>query len=128
MSELKLMAEEQTTSRPASPHQPGARVQLAGIIILAVGLVTAGLVYGLSKPAEDLPDELGKPENFKRSARDLASNFGQMGVFSYDLGQELQDPAIQAAIIASVAILISGGCFYIAHLQRRDPEARRCST
>lgn len=115
------MPDNQTSPRPPSRPKPGAHTRLAGIIILAFGLVTAGLVYGLSNPPDTSPDEMATPDNSKIAARDIRLNYGQMGAFSYTLGEDLKNPAFQAGLIAGFAILISGVCFYIAHLQTRDP-------
>jgi hypothetical protein len=118
------MAEDKTTPLATSPPRPGAPMRIAGIVILLIGLAVAGLVYGLSKP-EALPDELATPDNSKIVARDVARNYGQMGTFSYSLSEYLKDPAIRAAVIALTSVLVASGCFYIAHLQTRDPEHYR---
>ena len=107
------MVENQTTPNLAS------NFRIAGVVVLIIGLAIAGLVYGLST-RPDSPDELSTPDNNKRAARDVATNFGQWGAFSYNLSQALHDPATQAAIIAIGSILVGGACFYIAHLNSRD--------
>jgi hypothetical protein len=118
------MLENQTPMRRSPPPKPGAPLRVAGLIILLVGLVCAGLVYGLSKP-DVSPDEMATPDNSKIAARDVARNYGQMGAFSYSVGEYLQDPATRAGIIALASILVASGCFYIAHLQTRDPHNYR---
>ena len=110
------MAENRTTSNLVG------NFRIAGVVILVVGLTSASLVYGLSA-RPDSPDELNTPDNNKRVARDVASNFGQWGAYSYNLSQALHDPAILAAVIAIGSILVGGGCFYIAHLNTRDTGA-----
>src|ERR1700722_13908142 len=119
------MPDNQATSTPASASTPGAKFRTAGVIILLIGLVSAGLVYWLSTPAEVLPDELTTPENNKKAARSIETDFGKMGDFSYALGEDLKDPLNRAAIVAIASILVAAGCFYIAHLQDRDPHAHR---
>jgi hypothetical protein len=116
------MAANQTTPDPVAPPNLVGSFRTAGVVILVIGLVIAGLVYWLS-PRPDLPDDLNTPDNNKIVARDVASNFGQWGTFSYNLSQALHDPATQAAIIAIGSILVGGGCFYIAHLNTRDTGA-----
>jgi hypothetical protein len=116
------MAENQTTPGPAAATNLAGSFRIAGIVILVIGLAIAGLVYGLS-PRPDSPAELNTPDNNKRAARDVASNFGQWGAFSYSISEDLHDPATQAAIIAIGSILVGGACFYIAHLNTRDTGA-----
>lgn len=122
------MSNGQTAGRATSYRKPGEAMRMAAVIILIIGLVSAGLVYGLSKPAEISPDDMATPETSKRSARDVSLNYGQMGAFSYNLGEDLKDPRIQAGIIAAVSIFVAGACFYIAHLQTRDPHNYRPDT
>lgn len=119
------MPENEITPSPAISTKPGAGFRTAGVIILLIGLVSAGLVYWLSTPAEVLPDELATPENNKKAARSIETDFGKMGDFSYALGEDLKDPLNRAAIVAIASILAASGCFYIAHLQDRDPHAHR---
>lgn len=113
------MADSNITPGPASAPNLAGKFRIAGIVILVIGLASAGLVYWRSAPP-DSPDELNTPYNNKRAARDVANNFGQWGAFSYTLNQDLQNPAIQAAIIAVASLLLSSGCFYIARLHARD--------
>lgn len=113
------MPENQTTLGTASAADLARNFRIAAVVILVIGLVAAGLVYGLSARPDSL-DDLNTPDNNKRAARDVASNFGQWGAFSYNLSEELKDPAIKAGIIAGATILLAGACFYIAHLNGRD--------
>jgi hypothetical protein len=111
------MTDNQSTpdSDPASKHV--TRLRAIGTVVLLLGLVVAGLVYWLSPAPEILPDEMSSALDFKKGATGAASNFGQMGAFSYSFSQKLKDPAIQAAIIAVVTVLVAGGCFFLAELR-----------
>jgi hypothetical protein len=92
---------------------------MVGIIVLVLGLVGAGLVYGLGKPPEVLPDELTNPGGYKKSARAMDTMYGRMGGFSYALTQDLKDPLIQAAIIAVGSVIVATGCFWVAEMKKR---------
>ena len=91
---------------------------MIGAIVLVLGLVCAGLVGGLSKPPEDLPDSLGDPSGFKKSSRQMEDLYGKAGSFSYALTRDLKDPTIQAAIIAIGSVIVAGGFFWVAEMKR----------
>ena len=90
-----------------------------GAFVLILGLAGAGLVYALRKPPEDLPDSLGDPAGFKKSARELETVFGKTGSFSYALTRDLEDPMIQAVIIAVGTVILAGGFFWAAEMRGR---------
>jgi len=113
----------QATHSKMAYASPGKKMRLAGVVILSAGLLSAALLWGLSKPAEVLPDEFATPDNSKRAARDIGTQLGQMGVLSYSLAEKMKDPDVQAGLILAVSFLTSAGCFYIAHLQMRAKES-----
>ncbi len=100
----------------------GAPLRMIGVVVLVAGLVIAGLVYGLSKPPEVLPDELANPAGYKKSAREMDTIYGRMGGFSYAVTQDLKDPMVQAVIIAIGSVIVATGCFWVAEIKRRAEE------
>lgn len=79
------------------------------------------LVYWKGTPP-DLPDDLPNADTSKKVARDIEINSGQTGLLLNNLLEDLQEPGVQAVIIAVVTILAAGGCFYIAQLQAARAE------
>lgn len=108
---------------PDPPADEGARWRTIGAVVLALGIVGAGLVYSLEKPPMDVSDILPTAHDSKVVARNIEVNTGKAGVFMLDLMDALQVPGTQALIIAVVSILAASACFYIAHLS--DNAARR---
>jgi hypothetical protein len=104
---------------PDSSTKTAARLKIAGIVVLLLGLGLAALVYWKSAPAEELSDDVATPRNSKVQARAIQVNVGSMGLLLNNLMEDFQDPAIQALAIAATSILAACGCFYFARLYAR---------
>lgn len=109
---------------PNSPSGAGRRLRTIGVLILLIGLGGALLVYWKGTPP-DLPDDLPNADTSKKVARDIEINSGQTGLLLSDLEEDLQEPSVQAIIIAVVTILAAGGCFCVAQLQARGKTPER---
>ncbi len=112
------MAVKNRTPGPDSPSGAGARLRTVGALILLIGLGGALLVYWKGAPP-DLPDDLPNANTSKKVARDIEINSGQTGLLLNDLQEDLQEPGVQAVIIAVVTLLAAFGCFFVAQLQAR---------
>ncbi len=112
------MAVTNTTPVP-SASRGGTRLRIIGIIIMVIGFSGAGFLYWSSAPSADDSDEVPTAQTSKKVARDIEVNFGKMGLLTATLADDLQDPATQAIIILAASILVTSGCFYVAHLQDR---------
>jgi hypothetical protein len=89
---------------------------MTGVIVLALGLVVAALVYTTATPPEDLADDPSTAQAYKNGLRDTEENFGKTGVIVNDLWGDLSRPGTQALLIAAGAGVVAGGCFYFARL------------
>jgi hypothetical protein len=89
---------------PVPSRQPGKRLRWIGVMVLLLGLASAGTVYWRgTHTGEPTEDEL-MPGNARAETH-------QMG---------LKQPGTQAAIIAGGSILIGAACFYFARLSDVD--------
>jgi hypothetical protein len=58
--------------------------------------------------------------NEKAATRQIQVLVGNSGILAQELSDDLKQPGTQAAIIVVTAVLVSGGCFYVAHLTERN--------
>src|SRR5579863_7784869 len=94
----------------AAARRRGRRYRIAAGIILALGVLGAGLVYWLGPRA---PDYSGDPSmlGFNRAAdRQMAELYGKQGQLMEDLTDSLKQPGTQAVLIGLAAAVIAAGC------------------
>jgi hypothetical protein len=102
------------------PRKRSARLRLIGGVVLLLGLTTAGAVYWIRTHAgEPTEDEL-LTGNARVESHQMEVLYGKMGRLTYELSDDLKQPATQALIIAAISILIAAGCFYVARLSDDD--------
>jgi hypothetical protein len=111
------------TPNPDPAPKAGARLRMAGILILLLGLLGAGLVYWQGAPPDDSSDDVATARTSKKQARSIEVNVGKMGVFMADLMEDYQDPGTQAVTIVVASFLVACGCFYFARLLARGAES-----
>ena len=99
------------------------RFRVAGIVVLASGIVAAGIVYWLGTREPDVSNDISM-QGFNRT-RDIQMGrlYGKSGLMIDDFSDWLQQPGAQAILIVIVSILTAAGCFYFAHLLDGDDEA-----
>ncbi len=106
------------------PRQQAKRLRLIGIVVLVLGLLSAGAVYWVrTHTGEPTEDEL-LAGNARAEAHQMGVLYGKMGLLTQELSDDLKQPGTQALIIATVSILIAAGCFYFARLEDDDNEVR----
>jgi len=110
------------TSSPDSSSKRSWRLKIIGVIVLALGLGSAGLVYWLGTRSPDLSDDLSMLGFNKAQTRQMGMLYGKMGLFTEDLLDDLKRPSAQATIIAAVSSLIAAGCFYFSRMPDSDDE------
>ena len=115
----ELDADTHQVTNPERPHKRRARrLRIAGVSVLALGLVTAGLVYRLGMRNAELnnaPSMLG----FNRAEqRQMGQLYGKSGQMVDDWIDDLEQPRTQALLIVTVSALIAASCFYFARLAR----------
>jgi len=97
---------------------------MIGIIVLVLGLGSAGLVYWLGTRSPDVSDDLSMLGYNKAQTRQMGMLYGKMGPVIEAWFDDLKQPGTQAEIIVAVSILIAAGCFYFARLLDHDDKPR----
>jgi uncharacterized protein YjeT (DUF2065 family) len=98
-----------------------ARLRTAGLIILAVGLVSAGLLYWLRTENSDL-NQLRESQAHAES-RQMQLLYGRSGGLTADLANLLKQPGAQALLIIGISVVIAGGCFYLGQPIRESDDS-----
>ena len=112
------------TSGPTSSFSKGARLKLAGVIVLGLGLVGAGVVYWLGTRSPDVSDDLSMVGYHKAQTRQMEQLYGKSGLLLDEWFDDLKQPGTQAVLIVAVSALIAGGCFYFARFPADGDETR----
>jgi hypothetical protein len=116
------MTPNDKTSGPRSSFKRAARLRTIGLIMLVLGLGSAGLVYWLGTRSPDLMDDLSMLGYNKAQTRQMGMLYGKMGPVIEEWFDDLKQPGTQAEIIVVVSILVAAGCFYFARLLGHDDE------
>jgi hypothetical protein len=109
---------------PDSSSKRAARLRMIGLIVLLLGIGSAGVVYWLGTRSPDVSDDLSMLGYNKAQTRQMGMLYGKMGPVIEEWFEDLKQPGTQAEIIAAVSILVAAGCFYIARLLGQDDEPR----
>jgi flagellar basal body-associated protein FliL len=112
------------TPGPDSTSKQRARLKMIGVLVLLLGVGSAGIVYWMGTRAPDYSDDLSMVGYNRAEARQMGRLYGQSGLMIEDLSNNLKRPGIQATIIAVVATLFGSGCFYLARFSENDNEPR----
>ena len=86
-------------------------MRLAGIIILAIGLVSGGLLYWLRTQNSNL-DQLRESQAHAES-RQMELLYGRSGGLTSDFSNLLKQRGTQALLIFVSSAVIAAGCFYL---------------
>lgn len=90
---------------------------MIGIVVLVLGIGSAGFVYWAETRSPDLRDDLSMVGYDRAQVRQIGQLFGKSGVMTDKLLGDLKSPGAHAAIIVGVSALIAFGCFrYERHL------------
>ena len=95
----------------AELNREKARLRLAGIIILCVGLISAGLLYWLRTENSNLDQY--REAQARVESRQMQLLYGKSGGLTEDLTNALKRPGPQALLIVSVSGILAAGCFYL---------------
>jgi hypothetical protein len=115
-----MNANDPASGAAAPGGQRGRRFRAAGVIILVLGLVGAGLVWRLGTRPED-EFQIGED---KAATRQVEMLYGQQGLLIENLKEDLQQPGTLAFLTAAVAGILAAGCFGFAHRAEQDDEPR----
>jgi hypothetical protein len=115
------MIADDKTPAPVSPSKQRARrLRIAGVIVLALGIAGAGVVYWLGTRSPDVSGDISMTGYNKSERRQMAILYGKQGQLIEDWSDDLQQPGTQAVIISIVSIFVASGCFYFARLSNLD--------
>jgi flagellar basal body-associated protein FliL len=92
------------------------RLRIIGSLILLLGLGGAGLVYWTGTAPEDASADPATARDYKSQLRNTEINFGQTGVLTAELSEDLKRPGVQAVLILIASAILACGCFFIAQL------------
>ena len=114
---------EDKSPRPARPPRRTARLRLIGVVVLALGVAGAGMVYWRGTRLQELNDNpylvgFNRPER-----RQMEILYGKMGTLIEDLSDDLKRPGTQAAIILGFSGVAALWCFYLGRPPDHDDEA-----
>lgn len=105
---------------PAGFSKQGSRLKLAGIVVLALGLGGAGLVYWLGTRSADLSGDLSMVRYNQPQKQQMERLYGKQGRLIQDITNGLKQPGTQAFLIAAVSAIVAAGCFYFARTPQDD--------
>jgi len=100
------------------------RFRVIGVIVLALGLLGAGALYGIRTHSGGPTEDELLEGNARAESHQMGLLYGKMGLLTQRLSDDLKQPGTQAVSIATVSILIAAGCFYCARLEDDNDEVR----
>ena len=104
----------------ARPVRRGARLRLAGVIVLAAGMAWAAFVYWQGTRSPDFRDDVSMVGYNRAQRRQMGQLYGRMGTIIEDWSEELKRPINQALLIAGITVVVAGVCFHFARLSAND--------
>jgi hypothetical protein len=117
------MSVDDKTSVPAAPYRQRARrLRMIGIVVLALGIGGAGILYWLRTRSPDVSDELSMQDFNRAEQRQMGQLYGKSGLLVDEWSDDLKQPGTQAILIAGFSIVVFAGCFYFARLLDYDDE------
>ena len=96
----------------AALNREKARLRWIGAIVLALGLISAGILYWARSRDTNL-DQL-RESQARAESRQMQLLYGSSGGLTSDLSSALKRPANQALIIVAISGLIAAGCFFLS--------------
>jgi hypothetical protein len=121
---LRAMTLNDEETSPASSSRRAARLRMIGVIVLVLGLGSAGLVYWLGTRSPDVMEDLSMAGFNKAQRRQMGQLYGKMGLALEQFSDDLKQPGTQAEIITVVSVLAATGCFYFARRSHGADEGR----
>jgi hypothetical protein len=106
----------------SSSKRRARKLRIIGVSVLALGIISAGIVYWIGTRSPDVSDDLSMVGYNKPEQRQMAILYGKQGELIEDLTNDLKQAGTQAIIIVVMAVLIASGCFYCARLLDTDDE------
>jgi hypothetical protein len=95
---------------------------MIGVIILALGIAGAGVLYWLRTRSPDVSGDLSMQGYNRAQQRQMGQLYGNSGLLVEQWSDDLEQPGTQAILIAGFSIAVFAGCFYFARLLDYDDE------
>ena len=95
---------------------------MIGVIVLALGIVGAGIVYWIGTRSPDLSNDLSMLGFNRAETRQMGQLYGKSGLLIQQWTEDLKQPGTQAVLITIFSILTAAVCFYVARLLDVDDE------
>jgi hypothetical protein len=95
---------------------------MIGVIVLALGIGGAGILYWLRTRSPDFSDDLSMVGYNRAQTRQMGQLYGKQGLLIEQWSNDLKQPGTQAIIILIFSTVIAAGCFYFARLLDYDDE------
>jgi hypothetical protein len=109
------------TIMPDAPAKKHARLlRITGASVLVLGLVTAGVIYGVGLCNAKLNNDPSMLGFNRAEQRQMGQLYGKSGQMVDDWMDDLKQPGTQAVLISIASVLIAAGCFYFARLVEVD--------
>jgi len=102
------------SSESLTPSRQPSKLKLAGIIIVLLGFISAGVVFELGRLAADAALDPSMIGYDKQQNEQMERMYGKSGELMEDLSNGLKQPNTQAGIIVAVSIATSLICFRLA--------------
>jgi len=96
---------------------------MIGIVVLALGIGGAGILYWLRTRSPDLSNDLSMVGFNRAQTQQMGQLYGKSGLLIEEWSEDLKQPGTQALIIVLFSTAIAAGCFYFARLSDYDDEA-----
>lgn len=116
-----------TDTKPSAPAPPSNRrarkLRAIGVIVLALGIAGAGIVYWLGTRDADLSNDPSMQGFNRAEQRQMGQLYGKSGLLIDEWSDDLKQPGTQAVLIAGFSVAIFAGCFYFARLLDYDDES-----
>jgi hypothetical protein len=117
------MSPNHKTSAPVSSGKRRARqLKIIGVIVLAAGMISAGIVYWFGTRNANLSDDISMLGFNRAEQQQMGELYGRSGLLIDDLLDDLKQPDTQAILILVFSALAAVVCFYFARLLAEDDE------
>jgi hypothetical protein len=118
------MSENDKASSPVKPfRQRARRLRMIGVIVLALGIGGAGILYWVRTRSPDVSNDLSMTGFNRAETRQMGQLYGKQGLLIEQWSENLKQPGTQAAIIAGFSVFVFAGCYYFARLLDYDDKS-----
>jgi hypothetical protein len=98
------------------------RYRIASMVILVLGVLSAGMVYWLGSREPDYSDDPSMVGFNRSEQHQMAVLYGKQGQLIEDLDDSLKQPGTQGILIIAAAAVIAAGCFFFARVLEAEAQ------